>query len=359
MIVPMLTRTQIYKWLREDDADRLAQLWSAADLVRSRTVGPQVHLRGLVELSNYCTRGCTYCGLRAANRDLPRYRMTDDEVLACARQIADRGYGTLVLQAGEDDELTANRIAGLVRYVKANTSLAVTLSLGERTDEELAAWHDAGADRYLLRFETSDRALFDRIHPPRGGRTSDRLAQLNRLRNIGYEIGGGVMIGIPGQTYESLANDIATFAEWDLDMIGVGPFIPHPQTPLGQGRLPREIDADKQAPSNELMVYKVVALARLVRPDANIPATTALASINPKNGRELALMRGANVVMPNFTPLEYRQLYEIYPGKTCVTETGQKCDQCLRGRIAHIGREVGVGPGGRGQHLSEIECANV
>jgi len=352
-----LDRTGILKWLREDDARRLETLWRAADDTRRARVGDAVHLRGLVEISNHCVRQCAYCGLRAGNRPLVRYRMTADEIFAAARLATALGYGTTVLQAGEDYGITADWMAGIVRRIKGETPLAVTLSLGERPEEDLEVWREAGADRYLLRFETSDRALFDAIHPPRAGRPCDRIAMLRRLQALGYETGSGIMVGIPGQTCASVADDIALFRELDLDMIGIGPFIPHPATPLGDGSLPPA--AEDQVPNTELMVYKAVALTRLARPDANIPATTALATINRFNGRELGLQRGANVFMPNLTPLKYRKLYEIYPDKACVGETSEACNSCLELRMRTIGRRPGAGPGGRrnqdSQTLSRTE----
>jgi biotin synthase len=340
-----MIRSDILRWLRETDSDRLNELWRSADETRQRHVGDQVHLRGLVELSNYCVRLCGYCGLRAANPGLPRYRMTDDEIFDCVRKAVAFGYGTVVLQAGEDPELTGPRIAALVRWIKAEAPLAVTLSLGERGDDELAEWRAAGADRYLLRFETSNRALYDRIHPPRPGTQSDRIAMLGTLRQLGYEVGSGVMIGIPGQTYDDLADDIELFGRLNLDMIGVGPYLCHPETPLANRNEWPEAHRDRQVPSSELMTYKVIALARLVCPQANIPATTALATLNTAFGRELGLSRGANVVMPNLTPPQYRALYEIYPDKACIAETGEACHHCLTGRIAAIGRRPGSGRG--------------
>jgi biotin synthase len=276
-----------------------------------------------------------------------RYRMRADEILAAAQQAATFGYGTIVMQAGEDYGITTNWMADVIRRIKSETPLAVTLSLGERTDKDLKAWRAAGADRYLLRFETSDRNLFEEIHPPLGSRKCDRLAMLRRLKRFGFEVGSGIMVGIPGQTYASVAGDIALFRDLDLDMIGIGPFIPHPATPLGKGFQFFPSVNDEQVPNTELMVYKAVALTRLVRPDANIPATTALATINKKNGRELGLQRGANVFMPNLTPLKYRRLYEIYPDKACIAETGAACNSCLSVRIRAIGRHIGSGPGGR------------
>jgi biotin synthase len=257
------------------------------------------------------------------------------------------GYGTAVLQAGEDRGLRADWIADVVRRIKRETGLAVTLSLGERTPDELAEWREAGADRYLLRFETSDRPLFDLIHPAGPHGASDRISMLRQIKQLGYETGSGIMAGLPGQSYASVARDICLFRELDLDMIGIGPFIPHPQTPLGNGALCPASVAGEQVPNTELMVYKAVALTRIVRPDANIPSTTALATINKAHGRELGLKRGANVLMPNLTPVQYRKLYQIYPAKACIDETVAACNGCIRTRLATIGRTVGQGPGGR------------
>ena len=342
-----ISRDQILGWLRETDGEALQELWRAADETRHRFVGDAVHLRGLIEIGNYCVRGCAYCGLQAGNAAIDRYRMTEDEILACARDAVEFGYGTVVLQAGEDYGFRTDWVAQVVRRIKQDTGLAATLSLGERPDADLETWRAAGADRYLLRFETSDPHLYELIHPSLPQRASDRFAILRTLGRLGYEVGSGVMIGIPGQSYASLAQDIALFRELDLDMIGVGPFIAHPQTPLGDGRLQTALPAGEQAPATELMVYKVVALTRLVCPESNIPSTTALATLNKVNGREYGLMRGANIVMPNLTPPEYRVRYEIYPDKACINETASACRSCLRLRVESIGRHLGAGPGER------------
>ena len=334
----------VLAWLCETDERRLNELWSQADAVRRANVGDDVHLRGLIEMSNVCDRNCLYCGLRTSNTRVQRYRMTNQEIMACVARAVQLGYGTVVLQSGEEYGIGADWLAAIVRRIKSETPLAVTLSLGERSDGELATWREAGADRYLLRFETSDRELFDRIHPPFPGQRSDRVAILRRLKELGYETGSGVMIGIPGQTYESVARDIELFAELDLDMIGVGPFIPHPNTPLGRGRL-ADAPAGDQVPNTELMTCKVLALTRIACPRTNIPSTTALATLNLEQGRELGLQRGANVVMPNLTPVQYRALYEIYPAKAYVRETAEQCRSCLRPRIESIGRTIGKGRG--------------
>ena len=337
-----LDRPAILRWLTETDTSRLDDLWREADRVRREHVGDEVHLRGLIEISNHCLRQCHYCGLRAGNRDVTRYRMTADEIVVCAKQARDFGYGTVVLQAGEDEGLTLDAVAQIVERIKAEADVAVTLSLGERTVDELRAWHEAGADRYLLRFETSNGELFSRMHPPRSGQRPSRMSLLRQLGPLGYEVGSGVMIGIPGQSYEDLASDLDLFRELDLDMIGVGPFIAHPATPFGQVD---PADPASQVPASELMTYKMIALARLLCPDANIPSTTALATLNIAEGRELGLQRGANIVMPNVTPPEYRVYYEIYPAKACIRETADLCNRCISGRIEKLGREIGKGSG--------------
>lgn len=344
-IVTPLDRGTILTWLREKDPSRLQSLWQAADETRRSHVGDEVHLRGLVEISNYCRRQCAYCGIRAGNRGVVRYRMTQREIVDCARHAKSLGFGTVVLQAGEDMGLTGAWVSELLRAIKRETALAITLSLGERTSEELAAWKQAGADRYLLRFETSDPELFRKIHPSLSSTAvSDRMAQLRVLRTLGYEVGSGVMVGIPGQTWDSLAQDILTFQSLDLDMIGVGPYIPHPDTPLG---VSSEDAGQEQVPSSEQVVYRVLALTRLMCPEANIPSTTALAAVNKKQGRQLGLMRGANVIMPNLTPDAYRISYAIYPDKACLNETMQVGPSAILQQLASWGRKVGQGHGGR------------
>lgn len=349
-----LDHAGVKAWLMDQDPEALQRLWSEADRIRLARVGNAVHLRGLVEISNHCIRHCLYCGLRAPSTGLERYRMEAGEILACAREAVRLDYGSVVLQGGEDPGLTRAFIAGVIHTIKQETPLAVTLSLGERSDDDLLAWKEAGADRYLLRFETSDPQLYRRIHPDLPGIPSDRLAQLTRMRGMGYEIGTGVMVGIPGQTWDALAFDILRFRDFDMDMIGVGPFLPSPRTPLGgPGAAAFLAPSDQQVPNDELTTLKAVALTRLACPDANIPSTTALATLDRAQGRELALMRGANVVMPNVTPLHLRALYEIYPGKACLGETPAACQGCLEGRLHTIGRTVAKGPGGRERALDE------
>jgi biotin synthase len=342
-----MDRSAIRGWLIESEERALETLWARADATRRAWMGEAVHLRGLVEIGNYCVRGCAYCGISTASVPIRRYRMTADEIVACAERARRFGYGTVVLQAGEDPGLTREMIAGVVRRIKARTGLAVTLGLGEREDADLLAWKAAGADRYLLRFETSDAALHRRLHPPQAAGLGNRLERLARLRDIGYEVGSGVMVGIPGQTWDTLARDIELFRDLDLDMVGVGPYLPGPRTPLA-GALRDQLMAppDDQVANDVLTTLKVVALARLVCPSANIPSTTALATLDRGTGRELGLARGANVVMPNLTPSAYRVLYDIYPGKAFV-ETAELFHASLAALVGRMGRTMGTGPGGR------------
>ncbi len=348
---------EIRQWLVESDADRLEELWRRADAVRAEHVSDAVFLRGLVEISNICARECYYCGIRAGNADVSRYRMSADEIAACARRAVELGYGTLVMQSGEDFGIRRDWMGDVIRRIKSETGLAITLSLGERSDADLIAWRAAGADRYLLRFETSNKALFNRIHPALNGRPADRFEILNKLRDFGYEVGSGVMVGIPGQSYDDLARDIEWFHRLDLDMIGVGPFVPHPDTPLGREPAKYALPHDEQVPATDVMTFKVLALARLVCPRANIPSTTALATINKESGREFGLMRGANVVMPNVTPAEYRCKYEIYPDKACLHETAGHCATCIDDTIAALGRTIGRGRGDSPNRLRRESAA--
>ena len=335
-----MEKSEIESWLREEDEDKLQLLWHAANEARAKHIGDEVYLRGLIEISNYCRRACHYCGLRSANRGLPRYRLLQQEALMSARKAASLGYSTVVLQAGEDSVLTQSWMGTLIRRIKTSTGLVVTLSLGERTPEELVAWKLAGADRYFLRFETSNEELYRKVHPSWPAICNNRFELLAAARNLGYEIGSGLMVGLPGQSYEDLVRDIQLLKKHDFDMIGVGPFIPHPDTPLGQvtGK------CDDQVPATSLMTWKTVALARLVCPDANIPSTTALSLVEGPNGHRNALNRGANILMLNVTPEDKRDLYEIYPGKG-KTDTPEAVDQKTREMITKLCRKIGKGRG--------------
>jgi biotin synthase len=326
-----LNRQELIARLSDSRPEAIAALFAEADQVRRQEMGDAVHLRGLIEFSNYCRRNCLYCGLRADNGSVTRYWMPEEEIFAVAARAAAKGMGTVVLQSGEDIGYTLQGLCALVRRIKAELGMAITLSIGERPRSELEALREAGADRYLIRFETSDCHLFERIKPD--SVYVERFRCLEDLRRSGYQVGSGVMIGLPGQTVETLADDILMFKSLDLDMIGVGPFIAHPDTPLGE------------AASGTLeMTLKVVALTRLVTRNAHIPATTAMGSIDPK-GREKALQCGANILMPNLTPARYRANYQIYPNKICLFESDERCTPCATNIVTSVGRRVAPGPG--------------
>lgn len=325
-----MTREAILSYLTAPTADAL---FAEARRVRHATKGNGVFLRGLIELSSICDRNCLYCGMRHENPNVRRYAMQDDEIVACAALAAELNFGTVVLQAGECERLwTQARISQLIRRIKAETGQKITLSLGERCEADTAAWKAAGADRYLLRFETTDRALFNRIHPG-SPQTEEhpRIAQLKRMKAQGYEVGSGVMLGIPGQTLDSVVEDLLTFAELKLDMVGLGPYLKHPETPLGQS------DQTSEVPVSADFTCRCYALTRLLLPNANIPSTTALSTLDPHNGRILGLTSGANVFMPNLTPAIYREGYQIYPGKICVVAPQADSLDALKATFDELG----------------------
>lgn len=325
-----LSRDEIIALLKDDSINE--ELFKAADEVRKKYLGDEVHLRGLIEFTNICKRNCMYCGLRRDNKSLNRYRLSHEEIIDFAKKAVSYGYKTLVLQGGEDDYYTVERLVPIVKDLKA-LGVALTLSIGERPFEEYEALKKAGADRFLLRIETTDRELYEKLDP--GMSHENRIQCLKNLRKLGYEVGSGCLVGLPGQKIESLADDILFFKELDVDMNGIGPFIPNEDTPL----------KDAEGGQFELAL-KVMAIVRLLLPDINIPATTAMETLN-KQGRVIALQCGANVVMPNVTEGEYRKLYALYPGKICTGDTPAHCRGCISGKIRGIGRIVSDGPGFR------------
>ncbi len=322
------TREELVKALEGSQDHALTQ---QADLLRAEVCGDEVHRRGLIEFSNYCGRDCHYCGLRKENKKIPRYRMTPEEIIDCAKNAKALGYGSVVLQSGEDGAFKIETLCEIVRAIKQETQLAITLSLGEKSFEDYKKLKESGADRYLLRFETSNAELFQKLRP--GTTLAHRLECLEWLRELKYQVGSGCMVGIPGQTLQDLADDLLLMKKLDLDMVGVGPFIPHPETPL----------KDTEQGNLEL-VLRFVALVRLVTQNTHIPATTALGSIHPF-GRERALQGGANVIMPNVTPQKYRKFYEIYPNKICITEKPSDCAGCVGSMVHSLGRKLGQGAG--------------
>lgn len=305
------------------------ELFSKANLARQAHVGDEVHLRGLIEISNHCRCNCLYCGLRKDNLRIRRYRMSPEEILAAARQTAEFGYGTVVLQAGEDPGMKPETIASLIERIK-DLGLAVTLSLGEWDRRTYLLWKKAGADRYLMRHETAHPDLYSTLKP--GKRLCDRLDSLETLRELDYQIGAGFMIGLPGNPEIQHQADLSLLARIQPDMAGVGPFIPNPDTPLGAFR----------APSIEVTL-SVLAQVRLTLPFAHLPATTSL-EVLYSQGRRWGLEVGANVIMPNLTPLRYQRQYRLYPGKG---QTGKAAanHRALMELLKGLGRSIGKGPG--------------
>jgi biotin synthase len=317
--------------LLDCSADDAPLLYAAADRVREANVGAGVHLRALIEFSNHCRRNCRYCGLRRENRAVRRYRMTPEEIVRTARDAAARGYRTVVMQSGEDLWFTGERLAAIIREIKASTDLAITLSVGERDREDYRLWREAGADRFLLRIETTNPRLFAALHPD--DNLAERQAALLALKELGYQLGSGVMVGLPGQTAEMLARDVIWLHELGAEMIGIGPFLPHPGTPLGHER-----------GGTIEQTLRLTAVLRLVFPQAHLPATTAAGTLDPQ-GRERMLQAGANVMMPNVTPQKYRVDYEIYPNKICVGDDTAACYGCVKLRLDEIGRTVATDHG--------------
>ena len=324
-----LSRGELIELLSDDGCNKA--LFAAADDVRRRYVGDGIHLRALIEFSNICRNNCCYCGLRRDNRNIKRYRIDADTIFNLAAYAArNMGLKTIVLQSGEDMFFDRDKLCDIIRRIKT-LDVALTLSIGEKTAAEYKAYKTAGADRFLLRIETTDRDLYHRLDP--GMSWQNRRRCLADIAAAGLEVGSGVMVGLPGQTIESLADDILFFREINADMIGIGPFIPHPDTPL------------KDAAGSTLeMSLKVMALTRLLLPDINIPATTAMETLAP-DGQTKALQAGANVIMPNVTLTQYRRHYELYPGKSTTNYTPDESLKVLRDKITGINRFVATDKG--------------
>ena len=324
------SRNDIIEILKDDSNNDW--LFSLADKTREEYVGDEVHLRGLIEFSNICKRQCKYCGLRCEDKFIDRYRISKENIISYAEHAVNMGYKTIVLQSGEDEYYNTDLMCEIIAGIK-KLGVALTLSIGEKTYEEYKAFKEAGADRYLIRIETTDKTLYNQMHPNMN--FDNRVRCLEDLGRLGYEVGSGCLVGLPNQTIESLADDILFFKEINADMVGIGPFIPHPHTPLKDS-----------ATGSFTLALKVMALTRILLKDINIPATTAMETLNP-NGRIIALQSGANVVMPNVTTTEYRAKYEIYPNKICINENPDKCKGCISAKIQSIGRTVSTSFGFR------------
>ena len=311
---------------RDEASARL--LRSLAVEARQKIYGSDVYVRGLIEISNICRNDCLYCGIRRSNHNSEHYRLTPDEIIACSDEGYRLGFMTFVLQGGEDSYFSDEVLGGIVREIKArHPDCAITLSMGERSRESYAYLKDCGADRYLLRHETADPEHYARLHPPSMS-WHNRMNCLRELRELGYAVGCGFMVGSPYQTAETLARDLKFIEEFKPEMCGIGPFIPHKDTPF----------KDEPAGTLELTCY-LLSIIRLIHPPVLLPATTALGTIDPL-GREKGILAGANVVMPNLSPVSVRKKYELYDNKICTGEESAQCRDCLSRRMSSIGYRV-------------------
>jgi biotin synthase len=341
-------RNELIKLLSLQDEDELKELYARAYEIKKANVGTRVYFRGIIELSNICSKNCFYCGIRSGNPDFKRYTISLDEALAEARWCFEQHYGSLVIQAGErTDPAWVEFISELLQEIKKLSAgkLGITLSLGEQSAEVYRRWFDAGAHRYLLRIETSNPNLYRKLHPADHS-FEYRRSCLRSLRDVGYQVGTGIMIGLPHQSMADVADDILFFYDEDVDMLGMGPYIPHRGTPLAH--LVEGFDGDAALK----LGLKLIASCRIALKDVNIATTTALQALHPE-GRELGLMAGANVLMPNITDTKYREGYQLYEGKPCLDENADQCIGCLSRRIASIGESIGFDEWGDSLHFAK------
>ncbi|MDR2511565.1 MAG: [FeFe] hydrogenase H-cluster radical SAM maturase HydE [Bacteroidales bacterium] len=327
------------------------KLFAEAALIKKENVGNVVYFRGLIEYSNICSKNCYYCGIRRNNQKILRYTMADEEVLEAAIYAHTQGYGSIVLQSGEiESEKFTQKIEDLLKKITGSTKgeLGITLSLGEQEEKVLEKWKNAGASRYLLRIETSNPDLYRKIHPNNSKHSFEQRVQcLKTIQELGYQAGTGVMIGLPFQTDNDLANDLLFFKEINYDMFGMGPYIEHSETPLYQYRqhlMPLQQRFD--------LTLKMIAVLRIMLKNVNIAATTAMQAIDP-NGREKAIEVGANVIMPNLNPIKYRDKYLLYEDKPCLDEHKENCKSCLEMRIHLIGEKIGYFQKGDSKHYEK------
>ena len=323
-----LDRNEMIQLLETANREDREYLAAQAREVREKIYGKDVFVRGLIEFTNICRNDCYYCGIRKSNEKVERYRLTPEEILSCAKEGYELGFRTFVLQGGEDGWFTKERVASIVRELKKQfPDCAVTLSIGERTKEEYECFREAGADRYLLRHETADDAHYRKLHPQEM-KLKNRKECLFTLRELGYEVGAGFMVGSPGQGPEQLAQDMEFIYELKPHMVGIGPFVPAAGTPF----------ADKAQGSLELTLF-LLSLLRLQEKKVLLPATTALGTIHPL-GREMGIRAGANVVMPNLSPVAVRKKYALYDHKICTGEEAAECRGCLNRRMESIGYRI-------------------
>ena len=323
-----LTDEEFEALLSDERPEIREALAAEARVVREAIYGKDVYLRGLVEFSNICKNNCKYCGIRRDNKNAERYRLTEEQILECADMGYDLGFRTIVLQGGEDPYFTDERLVPIIKEIKKrHPDTAVTLSIGEREKESYQRLFDAGADRFLLRHETADKEHYEYLHPAEMS-FEHRMKCLRELKEIGYQVGAGMMIGSPGQTLKHLIEDLRFLQELKPEMVGIGPFIPHHDTEY----------ADCQAGSVE-MTLKLLSIIRLMLPDVLLPATTALGTVDPM-GREKGILAGANVVMPNLSPSNVRGKYLLYDNKICTGDEAAECIRCMTARVAKVGYQV-------------------
>ena len=323
-----LPRETMRELLLCDDPDILAYLFEQARSVREQVYGKKVFIRGLVEFTNYCKNDCLYCGIRRSNGRAQRYRLSEGQILPCAAAGYALGFRTIVLQGGEDPYFTDERLVSIVRALKqAHPDCAVTLSVGERSPDSYRALREAGADRYLLRHETANETHYRALHPPELSYRA-RMECLRHLKSLGFQTGCGFMVGSPGQTVEHLLEDLAFISSFQPQMVGIGPFIPHKDTPFG----------DRPAGS-VAMTVKLLAIIRLLLPHVLLPATTALATLDPY-GCEKGILAGANVVMPNLSPQDVRNKYLLYNNKASFGSEAAESLDLLQMRMNKIGYQV-------------------
>ena len=343
-----LTRNDIVALLSLSDPKEIQALYDCAYRVKEQQVGKVAYFRGIIECSNICAKDCYYCGIRKSNRNVERFQMDEDEMIREAIWSYENEYGSAVIQAGErTDAAFIDMIERVVRTVKDQTKgqLGITLSLGEQTEDTYRRWREAGAHRYLLRIETTNPELYKQLHPADHS-LDERKECLALLKKTGWQVGTGVMIGLPGQSMQDLANDILFIKEIDVDMIGMGPYIPHRDTPMGS-TIPPYTDEQKQQALT--LGLKMIAVTRIVLKDINIAAATALQALE-HTGREMGLRCGANVIMPNVTETEFRPNYTLYDNKPCTDENSSMCRGCLTARISGIGETIGFNQWGDSKH---------
>lgn len=329
----MLEANELRYLLANFSAESAEFLFEKARAVQHRYFGNRIYVRGLIEFTNYCKNDCYYCGIRKSNSNAVRYRLSKEDILSCAQSGYALGFRTFVLQGGEDAWYSDDKMEEIIRAVKNNhPDCAITLSIGEKSHQSYVRFFEAGADRYLLRHETANPAHYAKLHP-KGLRLENRKACLEDLKQIGYQVGTGFMVGSPHQTLDDLVQDLLFIKSFQPEMIGIGPFLPHSDTPFAQ----------EKAGTMELTLF-LLAILRLMNPNALIPATTALGTVNGM-GREKGILAGANVVMPNLSPVTVRKNYMLYDNKICTGEEAAECKNCLQQRMQAIGYQLVVDRG--------------